>query len=295
MMGGTICVDSEYGKGSTFTVAVQQKAVECGAIGAEVAESLRGFTFTGARQSASQKISREPMPYGSVLVVDDVEVNLMVAAGFLEDYELKVSTASGGSEAVGKVKSGESYDIIFMDHLMPDMDGMEATAALRALGYGGVIIALTANAIVGNEELFTRNGFDGFLSKPIDIQKLDAALNRFIRDRHPDEAAKLKAEASAGKVKAVKLNARFLEALKRDAAKAASALREALANGDEKMLSTAAHGMKSAFAAIGEDEISRQALALELAARNGDKSFITANTENFIETLEVYVKNAVAN
>ena len=292
LMGGWIEVESVYGQGSVFTVTVKQKAVpSAGVIGAELSKKLRDFTFTSVKQSASQKITRELMPYGTVLVVDDVEINLIVAAGLLSGYHLKVYTASSGFEAIERVRSGESYDIIFMDHMMPNMDGMEATGALRALGYGGVIIALTANAILGNEEMFAQNGFDGFISKPIDIRKLDAVLNRFVRDRHPEEVAKLKTEETAGKVKPVKLNARMFDALKRDVEKAVSSLRESVEKGDDKLLSTAAHGMKSAFAAIGENDISRQGLALELAARNGDRGFVAANVENFIKALEEFIAN----
>jgi CheY-like chemotaxis protein len=75
-----------------------------------------------------------------------------------------------------------------MDHMMPLMDGVEATQKLRALGYMGAIVALTANALVGNEEMFAQNGFDGFLSKPIDILQLDATLNRYIRDKHSERS-----------------------------------------------------------------------------------------------------------
>jgi len=292
MMDGWIDVESTYGQGSTFTVTVKQKAVpSAGVIGAELSRKLRNFTFTSVKHSASQKIVREPMPYGSALVVDDVEINLIVASGLLAPYRMKVDTAGSGFDAIEKVRAGEVYDVIFMDHMMPNMDGMEATRALRTLGYTGVIIALTANAILGNEELFTQNGFDGFISKPIDLRKLDAVLNKFVRDRHPEEVAKLKTEAMAGKVKTVTLNARVLEALKRDVAKAASALRSAIESGDNKLLSTTAHGMKSAFAVIGENEISQRALALELAGRNGDAAFISANAENFIKSLEEFTEN----
>ena len=72
-----------------------------------------------------------------------------------------------------------------MDHMMPMMDGIEATRKLRSLGYSGVIVALTANALVGNAEMFRQNGFDDFISKPIDLRQLNTVLNTFIRDRGP--------------------------------------------------------------------------------------------------------------
>jgi len=99
----------------------------------------------------------------------------------LEPYKMKVETVNSGFAALENVNSGKVYDIILMDHMMPGMDGIETTRKLRELGYRGAIVALTANAIVGNEEMFAQNGFDGFISKPIDIRVLDGILDKFVR------------------------------------------------------------------------------------------------------------------
>jgi len=188
MMDGTIHVESEYGKGSLFIVEIMQKRVECVAIGSETSERLRNFTFANRTREINQKVVPVPMPYGKVLVVDDVQINLLVASGLLKPYKLNVETTTSGLQAIDLVKSGKTYDVIFMDHMMPEMDGIEATQRLRALGYGGAIVALTANALVGNDEMFLQNGFDGFVSKPIDAHHLDAVLNTFIRKKHSGEA-----------------------------------------------------------------------------------------------------------
>jgi len=109
-----------------------------------------------------------------------------------------LDTSSNGPEAIEKIKSGQVFDIIFMDHYMPEMDGMEATKIIRALGYKKPIVALTANALVGQARVFMDNGFDGFISKPIDTRQLNMTLNKFIRDRYPAEtveaARKLKSK-----------------------------------------------------------------------------------------------------
>jgi len=196
MMGGTIEVESEYGKGSVFTVTIRQKAVECSAIGASIVEQLRKFAFTGDRHAANLQIATEPMPYGSVLVVDDVATNLYVAEGLLSLYQLKIETANSGFAAIRRVENGNLYDIIFMDHMMPRMDGIETTRNIRELGYKGTIVALTANAIVGNDAIFMQNGFDGFISKPIDVRQLNEILSKFVRDKHPEEAKKYAAETA---------------------------------------------------------------------------------------------------
>ena len=300
MMGGAIEAESEYGMGSTFTVTIKQKTVECPAIGEELARRLCNFTFTGNKQADKLHITYEPMPYGSVLVVDDVEINLFVAEGMLSPYELKIELADSGFAAIEKVQAagdnGAVYDIIFMDHMMPKMDGIETTEKLRKMGYKGVIVALTANALVGNDELFSRHGFDGFIPKPVDARHLNVVLNKFVHDRHPEEAKKYRPRmaAPAAATEPDETNSKLRQIFRRDAEKAVATLRETAphrggANGDIKLLTTTVHAMKSALANIGETEKSQMAAALEQAGLNGDRDFIAANIESFIQTLEIMI------
>jgi signal transduction histidine kinase/CheY-like chemotaxis protein len=187
MMNGSIEVESEYGKGSVFTVTVVQKAAQgSAAIGKETARQLRDFTFYTNMIMSQSRMVYEPMPYGKVLVVDDVKTNLYVLENLLAPYELKIETTLSSHEAMKKAAEG-TYDLIFMDHMMPDMDGIETTLKLRANGYTGAIVALTANALVGNDFMFKENGFDDFIAKPIDIYQLNACLEKYVRDRHPEE------------------------------------------------------------------------------------------------------------
>ncbi|MCL2699752.1 MAG: ATP-binding protein, partial [Defluviitaleaceae bacterium] len=289
MMDGTIKVESKYGKGSIFTVEIKQKAVGNVAIGAGVADRLRSFRFSSDRHTDKLQLTREPMPYGKVLVVDDLETNLYVAEGLLSTYGLKIETANSGFLAIEKVKSGSAYDVIFMDHMMPLLDGIETTRALRAAGYTGTILALTANALVGNEEMFMQHGFDGLVPKPIDVRNLDAALNRFVRDRHPEEARNYKPEAVT-QTKTADLDPRLVKVLRQDIRETIGKLRNTAASGDFKRFATAAHAIKPALAGIGEHEASTLAGALENAGLNGDMEYITANIEAFVETLEALDK-----
>jgi CheY-like chemotaxis protein/HPt (histidine-containing phosphotransfer) domain-containing protein len=245
--------------------------------------------FVGKKRLEESKIIREHMPYGKVLVVDDVRTNLYVAEGLLAAYGLNVETASSGFEAIEKAENGKTYDMIFMDHMMPLMDGIETTQKLRAMEYKGVIVALTANALVGNDEMFKQNGFDDFISKPINAHQLNACLNKYIRDRHPEEAEKHKPVTSA-LVQFDEKNPKLLEIFRRDAGKAIITLRETLADGDVKMFTTTAHAMKSALANIGESDASEMAFALENAGLDGDLEFISRNTERFIEMLDILIK-----
>jgi signal transduction histidine kinase/DNA-binding NarL/FixJ family response regulator/HPt (histidine-containing phosphotransfer) domain-containing protein len=187
MMGGNITVESEYGRGSAFTVEIIQGIPDYLPIGEETAEKLRNFNYTADRKG--DDIDRSWMPYGKVLVVDDLPVNLQIARGLLEPYGLLVESAESGQKAIELVKAeNPRYDLIFMDHMMPEMDGIEAVRIIRQESGSEYcrnvpIIALTANALMGNTEMFLSKGFNGFISKPIDTVQLNDALNQWIRDK----------------------------------------------------------------------------------------------------------------
>jgi len=284
LMEGTISAESEYGQGSTFTVKIKQGLVQYTPIGYDTANKLCNFTYTDDRQTGRILITREPMPYGKVLVVDDVEINLYVAQGLLSPYKLITETANSGFAALEKIENGMVYDIIFMDHMMPQMDGIETTLKLRELGYKGIIIALTANALAGNEELFAQNGFNGFIPKPIDIRYLNTILNKFIRDRHPEEAAKYKPETEPLATNET-INPKLFQIFCEDAQKAIVTMRNCILNNDIRLFTINAHAMKSALLNVGEQDVSAIASSLENAGLKGDINFIKTNTDHFINEL----------
>jgi len=300
LMDGQITIESEYGKGSTFNISIKQQIASSDKIGLETAEKLKQFTYE--KDGTGQVfIVHDIMPYGKVLIVDDVDTNLYVAEGLLIPYQINVETVNSGFKALEKIYDGAVYDIIFMDHMMPVMDGIETTVKIRELGYDGTIIALTANALVGNDEMFKQNGFDGFVSKPIDMRHLDAVLNEFIRDKHPDEAAKYAENKNEGVhitfteggecLKSTEPSRsdgvnKLLQIFRQDAEKAVVTLRDTYTNNDMKLFTTTVHAMKSALANIGEKELSELAEKLENAGRSGDNKYVSSTIEAFISNLE---------
>ncbi|MCL2283004.1 MAG: response regulator [Fibromonadales bacterium] len=184
MMNGRISVKSDVNTGSTFTVSIPQEKANSAVLGEKQAKKLMQLRIPDVAKNNAAQIECKYMPYGKVLVVDDVESNLCVTKGLMEPYGISIEVVSSGQEAINKVKTGNIYDIIFMDHMMPEMDGVEATKIIRKMGYKRPIVALTANILIGQAKTFLENGFDDFVSKPIDLRQLNSALRRFIYDKH---------------------------------------------------------------------------------------------------------------
>jgi signal transduction histidine kinase/ABC-type amino acid transport substrate-binding protein len=188
MMDGEISVESEYGKGTTFYAKIRQGFVTNRVMGKETVESLCDLHYSDKKRQTQKKLSRPDLSYVRVLVVDDFPTNLDVAAGMLRKYKMQVDCVQSGQEAVNLVAAGERvYDAVFMDHMMPGMDGVQATKAIRALeteyAHNVPVIALTANVVAGNEQMFLNNGFNAFLPKPFNVMGLDSVIQLWVRDK----------------------------------------------------------------------------------------------------------------
>lgn len=179
MMGGEISVESVYGKGSSFTVKIPQKVINAEPMG-DFLERYQKFLNTSGGDVQSVLA-----PDARILVVDDVEMNLRVVQGLLKATQIQIDTAMSGEECL-KLVSKKQYDIIFLDHMMPDMDGIETLRRIRDMADSPnektPIIMLTANAIIGAKEEYLQAGFQDYLTKPIREEELQGMLVKFLRE-----------------------------------------------------------------------------------------------------------------
>ena len=167
MMNGKIVVQSEYGKGSKFTVAIDQKILDNPTKEETAVLPVLKMEFSGKR----------------VLVVDDNKLNLKVAERVLEPYLVEIQTANSGDEAIEKIVAENSFDLVLMDDMMPNKTGTQTLKELKEYieDYKTPTIALTANAIAGMREKYLQEGFDDYLAKPIEKPELERILNKFLK------------------------------------------------------------------------------------------------------------------
>ncbi|MDR2158780.1 MAG: response regulator [Treponema sp.] len=328
MMNGTISVESEYGKGTTFTLRILQGFVSDAVIGKELAENLMEFRYIIARQDRNKQLVRTRIPYAKVLVVDDVATNLDLARSIMKPYGMTVDCAGSGKAAIELIRKGEPrYNAIFMDHMMPGMDGIEAVRIIRNeidSDYARTvpIIALTANAIVGNEKLFLNNGFQDFLTKPIDIIKMNDAIGRWVRDKKMEKDLGLDTESRlaeenakddpekdmerrlAGLIGSIRVEGldaeKGLERFGGDGKSYMESLRsyvvhtppllEAARTADVLAdYAITIHGIKGSSYGISANAIGQKAERLEHAAKDGDEDFVRNENEGFIKAAEQFI------
>ncbi len=306
LMGGTIEVESTYGKGTMVTIMIPQKIVDRCPISErpevpqreeKVADS---FTAPGIK----------------VLIVDDNVINRKVARGFLKNYDFDLTEAESGPEAIELVR-GSRFDIIFMDHMMPGMDGIEAAEIIRRdcgeKGTAPVMVALTANAMEGMREHFLECGFQDFISKPLDRKEMNQLLLRWVPEKYrqvddsQEESRPLDPEMF--QIDGVDMEAALqyysgdeegfvdlLELYCMDGKRKTELLRE-LVRSDILHYQIEVHGLKSASANIGAMVVSEMAREQEYAAVQGDSEFIDsqfpvlmAEYENLLANIEQFLK-----
>jgi CheY-like chemotaxis protein len=248
-------------------------------------------------------------PAAHILIVDDIQTNLRVAEGLLQPYRMRVDLCNSGMEAI-ELAGVKRYDLIFMDQMMPFMSGIETTQKIRDMGEGNPflkdipIVALTANAVLGTQEMVLEKGFDDYLTKPIDTMKLDALLGKWIpegkqirdsggadapppprsggTDALPGVDVKYGADMTGGPDN-------FTRALSVFHEEGYDIIREikcCLASGDLALYAIHTHALKSAMGSIGALALSEEAALLEEAAKAGGRDAVEARNAGFLEGLE---------
>lgn len=299
LMDSRLEVESEYGKGTTMSFRVAQTVTDSrplkppdAAASSRMAENDAGFTAPNAK----------------ILAVDDNMMNLELLIRSLKDTKAVISTASNGAEAVKKVENNH-YDLIFMDHMMPVMDGIEALKTIRSrnLCPGVPIIVVTANAVSGERDAYLEAGFDGYISKPFTSRRLCDIMRKYLpqeliaeaeekaEENIPAANEKEKTETGSVMEKLSFLNTEagfsyccndedfylqiintYLEENKSEG------ILEAYGEKDWENYRILVHALKGTSRTIGADYISEEARKLEFAARENNIAYIDENTERFL-------------
>ena len=250
-------------------------------------------------------------PEANVLVVDDINTNLKVASGLLLPYNMTVDLCDSGIKAI-EAMTEKRYDIVFMDHRMPGMDGMETTIRIRELGKENPncsdvpIIALTANAVAGMRETFLQNGFNDFMSKPIDTVRLNAVLEKWLpkEKRLRNISLRIKKGSPAKQETALSISEidvsrgiehsggtieLYIETLSifcEDLNERKAEIKRSLEAGNIPLYVTHVHAIKSASANVGAAKVSAAAAALEDAGVRQDMTYISENSDSFLAMIE---------
>lgn len=296
LMGGQVYVESEVGNGTTITIVLPQQIVDARTIAEQPWKKL---------DVTEQVKEWFEVPDYRVLVVDDNKINLKVAAGALTPYHFKVDEAKSGQQAIDMVSTTD-YDMILMDHMMPEMDGIEATAHIREnlkdRGKKPVIIALSANAFADAKDMFLANGFQDFIAKPLDKNQLYDLLIKWIPAKRRIPMKQEDAEITTDRAQTAELYMsgvdvraaldlhsggingylELLELYYMDGVEKADFIGELVKQEDYKNYQIEVHGLKSASANIGAKEFSDLAKAHEFAAKEGNYEYIQENVQKLL-------------
>ena len=298
LMGGELFVESSYGKGSCFTAIIPQVIVDKRPMGS-FDKRYQQYLNTSENDNCSFMA-----PDAKILVVDDVEMNLKVVQGLLKDTSIQIDTALSGKECLECVRA-HTYDVIFLDHMMPEMDGIETLQNMRMLSDNinqeTPIIMLTANAIVGAKEEYLEAGFTDYLTKPIrEIELRQMLLNYLPKERicemmtpqaQEDTCSTVEEQGLMQQLKKlegldVEIGLSYCmndeefyvemiqEYLKADKTQKGN---QFLAEKDWNNYETVVHSLKSTSHTIGAVPLSEEAKALEMAAKKGDESYILSH------------------
>ena len=311
MMGGFISVDSVYGEGSTFKVHLMQQVSD--------EKPLGDFYKLYKQQVNVVDAAHEKFiaPDARVLLADDMQMNLKVFAGLLKDTKIQIDTAINGAEALKLIEKNH-YDVVFLDHMMPVMDGIEAFRQMRQLAKSPntntPVVMLTANAVVDAKNQYMDEGFSDYIAKPIREEVLLSCLKKFLPKELVKSVAKNSAVESANaenEKPAVQSSTKLSDFLDEAtglaycmndqkfykemlgeyvSADKTEELMEAFSKEDFEYYRITVHAVKSTSLTIGAIKVSEDAKALEMACKEGDFDFVKKNHEAFIQKYTALIR-----
>ncbi len=300
MMNSRLEVESEYGKGSVFSFYLKLKIADATPVGKYQ-----------DRRSGAVRVTADAQKFISggakVLITDDNEMNLKVASNFMQLFGITPEVCTSGEETIRLMRE-KKYDMVLLDHMMPKMDGIETLEILKKeslVDEKTVVIALTANAVVGAKEQYLSAGFNDYLSKPIEIKELEKMLRKYLPGT-PEDAIQKSSQAQETVISDDPLEALsklglhtsegisycggeegFYFEIIGDYAKAAEKNAEKLTSlKDEDNLNDyriLVHSIKSASKTIGARELYKEAYELEKASGDGNKDYLNNNHDQFVE------------
>ncbi len=277
MMDGDVEVTSTYGVGSMFKVIIPQQIMDEDTIGV--------FDVSNSDEESNINIYNTSFeaPTARILLVDDTPANIVVAKKLLRDTKVMIDTAGSGAEAL-ELTNANHYDVIFMDHFMPNMDGIECTARIRKQYEGKCktdtkIVVLTANVAPENEAKYLKSGFDGYLTKPITGRSIEGELLKHL----PKNMVTIKEGVEEQKEENdEELNETLKNIFVSSIDETARKLNHFLETDDIENYTITVHGLKSTARLAGEMYISERAAVLEEAGKNNDKDLIGRLHSDFI-------------
>ena len=304
LMGGELKCDSIYGEGSTFHFTIEQKVVD--------PEPLGEFREDDMEVEDEKYVAQLIAPDAKILVVDDNDMNLQVIKGLLKPTKIKLTLVSGGKECLEKLDE-ESFNMVLLDHMMPEMDGIETLHHIREKFEDLIVIALTANVVGGGSEFYKQAGFQDYLSKPVDSVKLEKMIKSYLPDeliRDADEVDDIPQvdedlelpEDKKWLLQVPGLNVedgltycgnaqqfiKFLNTFYDTLDDKSKEIEDAFNDGDIKLYTIKVHALKSTARIMGAQELSKHAEQLEAAGNGGDLEKINNETAELLTSFRAY-------
>lgn len=300
LMGGMLLCDSVYGEGSTFFFTIRQKIIDSETIGEFKEEQI------AAKPDAYSPIFAAPD--AKVLVVDDNDMNLQVIEGLLKPTKVKITLAESGHECLNKM-ADENFDVVLLDHMMPEMDGLETIKRIREMGKTIPVIALTANVMNGGSTFYKEHGFDDYLSKPVNPESLEIILEKYLpkaltttvipEEGSPEDADKndlpekyrwlydipeISVKDGLTFCGMAEPFIKFIKTFYETIDEKSAEIEHAYNKEDYEYYTIKVHALKSTSRIMGAGALSSMAEKLELAGKANDIAYIKANHREMMET-----------